>query len=76
MSSNQTIEERFSSYVKDEHLFHKKHKLILAFSAGVDSVVLFDLLKNGGYNFEVRIAIFSSELRNQMRMKDLLKHSA
>src|SRR5438128_2415219 len=43
----------FQQYIKDEHLFQSKDKLLLAVSGGVDSVVLCELCKRAGYDFAI-----------------------
>jgi len=61
MKSEQKFHDRFLNYVKTHHLFHNKHKLILAFSAGVDSVVLFHLLGQNGHNISCHSVKFDTE---------------
>jgi tRNA(Ile)-lysidine synthase len=41
----------FENYIKENKLFSKDDKLLLAISGGQDSVFLFHLLLEGGYNF-------------------------
>lgn len=43
----------FENFVSKNKLFSKKDKLLLAISGGPDSICLFNLLLNGGYNFEL-----------------------
>lgn len=45
--------QRFQHYIKNNHLFTQKDKLLLAVSGGVDSVVLCDLLHQSGYTFSI-----------------------
>lgn len=45
------LEERFNKYVRENELFEQRHRLLVAVSGGVDSVVLCDLLQKCGYNF-------------------------
>jgi tRNA(Ile)-lysidine synthase len=43
----------FQQYIKQQHLFQQKDKLLLAVSGGVDSVVLCELCKQAGYDFVI-----------------------
>jgi tRNA(Ile)-lysidine synthase len=45
--------EKFKAYIKEQHLFQTKDKLLLAVSGGVDSVVLCELCKQAGYDFVI-----------------------
>jgi tRNA(Ile)-lysidine synthase len=45
--------EKLRSFINKNALFTKNDKLLLAFSGGVDSVVLAMLLKEAGYNFDL-----------------------
>jgi tRNA(Ile)-lysidine synthase len=45
--------EQFLSYIKSHELFDKNNHLLLAFSGGIDSVVLAHLLKKGEFKFEL-----------------------
>jgi tRNA(Ile)-lysidine synthase len=43
----------FQKYIKQQHLFNPKDKLLLAVSGGVDSVVLCELCELTGYDFVI-----------------------
>ena len=45
--------QRYQQFVKKENLFSPKDKLLLAVSGGVDSVVLCELCKQAGFDFEI-----------------------
>ena len=45
--------KQFEINIKKNNLFRKTDKILVAFSGGVDSVVLCDLLFKAGYNFEL-----------------------
>ena len=45
--------KRFQVNITKNTLFNKSDKLLLAFSGGIDSVVLADLLQRAGYSFEL-----------------------
>jgi tRNA(Ile)-lysidine synthase len=45
--------KQFEINIKKNNLFTKTDKILVAFSGGVDSVVLCDLLFKAGYNFEL-----------------------
>jgi tRNA(Ile)-lysidine synthase len=58
----------FEHFIKKNTLFKRKHKLLLAFSGGIDSVCLFHLLLQSGYNFSVAHCNFG--LRGKESDKD------
>lgn len=55
------LTDRFDEYIKQESLFNKDNKLLLAVSGGVDSVVLCELCAR--LNFEFAIAHCNFQLR-------------
>jgi tRNA(Ile)-lysidine synthase len=48
-----SLPEKFTSYINEQNLFQKKDHLLLAVSGGVDSVVLCELCRQAGFNFEI-----------------------
>ncbi len=56
MEENKTgwnLKDRFTAFINDHHLFTKSHRLLVAVSGGVDSVVLCHLCKAAGFDFGV-----------------------
>jgi tRNA(Ile)-lysidine synthase len=60
--------EKFKEYIKEQHLFNSKDKLLLAVSGGVDSVVLCELCKQAGYDFSIAHCNF--QLRGEESQRD------
>jgi tRNA(Ile)-lysidine synthase len=58
----------FQQYIKQQHLFQQKDKLLLAVSGGVDSVVLCELCKQAGYDFVIAHCNF--QLRGKESERD------
>ena len=61
MKDAANLHEQFQEYVKHHKLFSRHQKLLLAFSGGVDSVCLLDLLYRAG--FEITLAHCNFQLR-------------
>jgi len=60
--------QTFVDHIKSTHLFEKKDEIVVAFSGGVDSIVLCSLLHQSGYSF--RIAHCNFQLRGKESDKD------
>ena len=60
--------QRYQEFIKKEHLFSPKDKLLLAVSGGVDSVVLCELCKQAGYDFTIAHCNF--QLRGEESERD------
>ena len=62
--------KEFQTYVAKEGLFEPKHKLLLAISGGLDSMVLLHLLER--LNYQVSCAHVNFQLRGEESMADAL----
>ncbi|HEU4860231.1 MAG TPA: tRNA lysidine(34) synthetase TilS [Chitinophagaceae bacterium] len=60
--------QRYQEFIKKENLFSPKDKLMLAVSGGVDSVVLCELCRQAGYDFEIAHCNF--QLRGEESERD------
>ena len=60
--------QRFQHFIKEQHLFSPKDKLLLAVSGGADSVVLCELCKQAGYDFIIAHCNF--QLREEESERD------
>ena len=60
--------QRYQEFIKKEHLFSPKDKLLLAVSGGVDSVVLCELCKQAAYDFIIAHCNF--QLRGEESERD------
>jgi tRNA(Ile)-lysidine synthase len=67
--------KQFQQYIKQNHLFNPKDKLLLAVSGGADSVVLCELCYQAGYDFAIAHCNFQlrgeESDRNEKFVKDL-----
>ncbi len=57
------FEEKVLKFIEENNLFSREHKLLVAFSGGIDSTALLFFLKNQGYN--VSAAHINYKLRKE-----------
>jgi tRNA(Ile)-lysidine synthase len=67
---------RFQETLKQQQLFNKKDKLLLAVSGGVDSVVLADLCYRSGFDFGIAHVNFQLRGKESERDEQLVKNLA
>ncbi|MBS1654693.1 MAG: tRNA lysidine(34) synthetase TilS, partial [Bacteroidetes bacterium] len=69
------LNQSFNNYIKKNHLFSAKDKLLLAVSGGLDSAVLAHLCKLGDYDFAIAHCNFhlrgEDSNRDELFVKDL-----
>lgn len=53
MNKDQTLLQQFLRYIREHNLFSREHRLLLAVSGGIDSVVLCELCHQAGFSFEI-----------------------
>ena len=63
-----TLVDRFKEFIEQNNLFHRKDKLLLAVSGGVDSVVLCELCRQAGFDFSIAHCNF--QLRGKESERD------
>ncbi|WP_114789012.1 tRNA lysidine(34) synthetase TilS [Niabella yanshanensis] len=51
--ASRNLNDRFTAFISRHHLFTQKHRLLVAVSGGVDSVVLCHLCKEAGFDFGI-----------------------
>src|SRR5690606_16331294 len=68
--------QRFQQFIFQQHLFLPKDTLLLAVSGGIDSVVLCELCKQAGYDFEMLHCNFKLRGQESERDKEFVRQLA
>lgn len=63
-----TLQQQFENNIQQQQFFSKKDKILVAVSGGIDSVVLCQLLHQGGFTFAIAHCNFT--LRQQASNED------
>lgn len=68
--------QRYQQFIKQENLFSPKDKLLLAVSGGVDSIVLCELCKQAGFDFDIAHCNFQLRGNDSSRDEQFVKELA
>ena len=68
------MKEQLLRYIKQEHLFDPKDKILLTVSGGIDSVVMCHLFHSAGLQFAIAHCNFQLRDDKAMKMNNLLSN--